>query len=60
MEFQNPISLQEEILDEIHHYGKITGKPDLRKTFTLNALVPVDNALWLLYAKENGITDLMR
>ncbi len=58
MEFQDPILLQEEILDEIHHYGKkITGKPDLRKTFTLNALVPVDNALWLLYAKENGITD---
>jgi len=57
-EFNNPISLLESIIDEVYEYGKkITGKPDLRKTFALNALVPVDNALWLLYARENGITN---
>jgi L-alanine-DL-glutamate epimerase-like enolase superfamily enzyme len=57
-EFDNPISLLESILDHVYEYGKkVTGKPNLRKTFALNALVPVDNALWLLYAKENGITD---
>src|SRR5690606_6144450 len=33
---------------------KITGNPNLRKTFALNALVCVDNAPWLLYAPENG------
>ncbi len=33
----------------------ITGNPDLRKTFALNSLVGVDNAVWLIYAKENGI-----
>ncbi len=56
MAFDNPIALQEDILEEVHDFGKrITGKADLRKTFTLNALVPVDNALWILFAKENGI-----
>jgi len=29
----------------------------LRKTFILNALVPFDNALWLLYAAEHGISN---
>ena len=33
----------------------MTGLPNLRRTFALNALVPVDNAAWLLYAEENGI-----
>ncbi len=57
-EFNNPVPLLESIIDEVYEYGKkITGKPDLRKTFALNALVPVDNALWLLYARENGITN---
>src|SRR5690606_1248952 len=26
-----------------------------KRTFVLNALVPVDNAVWVLYARENGI-----
>ena len=54
--FDDPIALLEKTLPEIYAYGKqITGDPDLRKTFALNALVPVDNAAWLLYAVENGI-----
>ncbi|MGD1893347.1 MAG: L-alanine-DL-glutamate epimerase [Cyclobacteriaceae bacterium] len=56
--FTTPIELQENILDEVHAYGKkVTGKDDLRETFDLNALVAVDNAAWLLYAYENGIND---
>jgi L-alanine-DL-glutamate epimerase-like enolase superfamily enzyme len=56
--FETPIELLEEILDEVYAYGQsITGNPDLRKTFALNALVGVDNAAWLLYAAENGIGD---
>jgi L-alanine-DL-glutamate epimerase-like enolase superfamily enzyme len=56
--FTTPIELQESILDEVHAYGKkVTGKDDLRETFALNALVAVDNAAWLLYAYENGISD---
>ena len=54
--FENPVSLLDDILEEVYAYGKqITGNPDLRKTFALNALVPVDNAAWLLYVAENNI-----
>lgn len=56
--FTNPVELLDEISDEVYQYGKkITGNPGLRKTFALNSLVGVDNAAWLLYAAENGITD---
>ncbi len=52
--FTNPIELLNELLPEVYAYGKkITGNPDLRKTFALNSLVCVDNAAWLLYAAEN-------
>lgn len=55
--FTSPIEMLDQIFPEIYAYAKqITSRPDLRKTFVLNALVSVDNALWLLYAKENGFT----
>lgn len=54
--FTTPVELLENILPEVYEYGqKITANPHLRKTFALNALVGLDNASWLLYAKENGI-----
>ena len=54
--FVSPIALLDDLLPEIHAYGKkITGNPDLRKTFALNALVCVDNAAWLLFSHENRI-----
>jgi L-alanine-DL-glutamate epimerase-like enolase superfamily enzyme len=54
--FTSPVELLENILPEVYAYGqKITSSPQLRKTFALNALVSVDNAAWLLFAKENGI-----
>jgi L-alanine-DL-glutamate epimerase-like enolase superfamily enzyme len=56
--FQTPIEAQEAILDEIYQYAaKITNNPDLRMTFALNALVGLDNALWMLYANTHGIQD---
>jgi len=55
--FNSPVDLLDEILPEVYEYGKkITGNSNLRKTFALNALVGVDNAAWLLFAAENGIT----
>ncbi|MBU1821302.1 MAG: mandelate racemase/muconate lactonizing enzyme family protein [Bacteroidetes bacterium] len=55
--FTNPVQLVDDLLPEVLAYGKkITGNPDLRTTFALNALVCVDNAAWLLYAQENGLT----
>ena len=54
--FTDPVSLLDELLPEVYEYGKkVTNNPDLKKTFALNALVPVDNAIWLLYAAENGM-----
>lgn len=54
--FSSPVDLLDSLYPEIYEYGKsITSNPLLRKTFALNALVAVDNAAWLLYAKENGI-----
>src|SRR5690606_7234889 len=50
------IQLLDDILPEVYEYAKgITNNPNLRKTFALNALVCVDNAVWLLYAAENGM-----
>ena len=55
MKFTTPIELQEAILDDLYDYAqKATATPDLRMTFVLNALVGLDNAAWMLYAKENG------
>ena len=55
--FTNPVELLDRILPDVHAFAtRVTGVPDLRRTFALNALVPVDNAAWLLYAAENGIT----
>lgn len=56
--FNSPIDLIDQLYEEIYEYGKgVTANDKLRQTFALNALVSVDNALWLLYAKENGITN---
>jgi len=53
--FTDPVDLLDEIWREVLKYGqKITGNLHLRETFALNALVGVDNAIWMLYAKENG------
>ncbi len=55
--FTNPMRLLDDLLPEVYAYGKkITNNPELRKTFALNALVSLDNAAWLLYAKENNIS----
>lgn len=54
--FTDPVSFLDDLITDLYPYGKrITGKADLRRTFILNALVPVDNALWLLYSREHGI-----
>jgi L-alanine-DL-glutamate epimerase-like enolase superfamily enzyme len=55
--FTSPVELLDVLYPEVYEFGKkITSNPALRKTFALNALVGVDNAAWILYAKENGIT----
>ncbi len=54
--YTDPVGLLDSLYPEIYEFGKtITSKPDLRKTFALNALVAVDNAAWLLFKKENDL-----
>ncbi|MBC9797237.1 hypothetical protein, partial [Sinomicrobium weinanense] len=53
--FENPVAALDHMLPEVHEEGKrLTGRPDLNINFVYNALVSVDNALWMLYAKEQG------
>jgi L-alanine-DL-glutamate epimerase-like enolase superfamily enzyme len=53
--FRNPIELQDAILNDVYKYGQlITNTQKLRMTFTLSSMVALDNALWMLYAQENG------
>jgi L-alanine-DL-glutamate epimerase-like enolase superfamily enzyme len=53
--FSNPIELQEAILDDLYKFGQsITNSNKLRMTFTLSSIVALDNALWMIYARENG------
>ena len=53
--FTTPFELLDDIFPEVLSYGrKLSGRANLRPTFALNALVAVDNAAWVLYARENG------
>lgn len=55
-EYLSPMTLLDDIFETVYDYAKkITNNTQLRKTFVLNALTPIDHAAWLLYAYENGI-----
>ena len=57
VDWNNPVELLDNILPRLYERAKLVADtPDLRLTFALNALVPVDNAAWLLYAAANGIS----
>ncbi|NLD88017.1 MAG: L-alanine-DL-glutamate epimerase, partial [Clostridiales bacterium] len=56
MTFENPGELLDRLLPPVLEYGKlISGFPSMRMTFALNALVPIDLAAWVLYARENKL-----
>ena len=55
--FVTPPELLDQIYPEVYDFAKyVTGAPNLRATFALNALVSVDFAAWVLYARENNIS----
>lgn len=55
-DFADPPALLDALSPEVHGYGKrATENPALRPTFTLNALVALDNAAWMLFAKQQRI-----
>jgi L-alanine-DL-glutamate epimerase-like enolase superfamily enzyme len=56
VEWETPLDLLDRILPSVWEHGRaITGRPDLRLTFVLNALVPVDIAAWLLHSRQKGV-----
>lgn len=60
VEFETPMDAIDGIFERVYEYGKkVTKNPDLRKTFALNALVAVDNALWQLYGRVNKTEDFL-
>ncbi len=55
LEAETPSELLDIIFQRVYDHAKeITGEKDLRTTFVLNALVPLDFAMWQLWARENG------
>ncbi|WP_215223919.1 mandelate racemase/muconate lactonizing enzyme family protein [Echinicola shivajiensis] len=57
--FESPIVAIDKILPGIYNEAKqLTGHSDLNINFVYNALVSIDNALWMLFAKQNGLSSL--
>ena len=57
--FETPLELLDVLFPEVLEHGRrLSGMKGLRPTFALNALVAVDNAAWVLYARENGFGSL--
>ena len=57
MEVEHPFSWIDAIFPEVYAFAKKeTGMEHLRRTFVLNALVPVDFAMWQLWCRENQKT----
>ena len=55
--FTSPVALNDWLWPQVWDYGKaVAANPRLRATYALNALVAVDNALWVLFARENGLS----
>lgn len=53
--YADPIEAFESIRGNVHEYARrITGRFDVTATFTLNALVALDLALWKAYAFDQG------
>jgi len=58
LNWHTPLDLLDQLVPATYEYAKIvTANPALRLTFVLNALVAIDNAAWMLYAKADNITD---
>ncbi len=54
--FDRPDELLRVLLPKVWAFGKQLAGDGLRETFALNALVALDTAVWLLWAKEKGIS----
>lgn len=58
LEWDDPLALLDRLLAPVHeHARRIACRSSLRPTFTLNALVPLDVAAWILFARSRGGRD---
>jgi len=56
MDFADPFEANDWLFKRCYEELKrVTGRSDIRKTFVLNALVPVDMAFWLLWARNKKL-----
>lgn len=55
VEKETPKEITNEIFEDCYKFAKKIVGMEITETFVLNALVPVDNALWMLWAREQGI-----
>ncbi len=56
--FNSPVELLDDLFQETYEIAKqLTGMNTLNPNFVYNALVSLDNAIWLLYAAENNLQD---
>jgi L-alanine-DL-glutamate epimerase-like enolase superfamily enzyme len=53
----HPMDILDAILPPVEEYARVvTRNAHLRRTFTLNALVALDSALWMLYTRSEGVS----
>lgn len=56
--FNSPVALMDDLYPETYEIAKqLAGTDTLNPNFVFNALVSIDNAIWLLYAAENNLQD---
>ncbi|MCA1808793.1 MAG: L-alanine-DL-glutamate epimerase, partial [Lentisphaerae bacterium] len=54
-DWDSPLELLDSLLPDVLDFARqVTRTPNLRPTFALNAMVAVDNAAWMLHAREHG------
>ena len=58
--FDTPKDVVRAVFGDCLGYAKSITGMDVTETFVLNALVPLDFAVWSLFARENGISDFDR
>ncbi|MBN2851448.1 MAG: hypothetical protein JXQ23_01780 [Clostridia bacterium] len=56
IEFDTPFEVTARLFELCYKHITEMTKENIRKTFVLNALVAVDMAIWLFYARKNNIT----
>ena len=55
--FQDPVEMTDWLYPQVREYARSITQQEVSANFALNALVPIDNAAWLLYARENDISN---